>query len=124
MVPRYYRALHDGDLPALRQMMAPASYRMTLEAYGLRRSFADADFKALLKRIDADEGALAEVEKVVAEMLRAQGALPKIGQLQTEPLGADRCAVRYTEDGVNKKLSFSKTDRSWRIDYYAGRKRD
>jgi hypothetical protein len=122
----YYGALAHGDMAALREMMAPSSYLMTIEAYGLKRSFSDPDFKGVLLRIDADPSALETAEKAIAEILKQDAAKGEvlIADMQTESLGSDRCAVRYTEAGVAKKLSFSKTQAGWKIDYLAGRKCD
>jgi hypothetical protein len=123
IVELYYRALLSGDMAALRQMMLPASYIMTLEAYGLKRSFSDPDFKAMLHLMTEDRTVRLQVENVIAETLRRESEFFWIEDLRTEALGPDRCAVHYTEDGCPKKLTFSKTEQGWKIDYYAGRKR-
>ena len=122
IVANYYRALAAGDMAALRTMMVPASYVMTLEAYGLRRALTDPVFKVLLKQIETDASALKNVEKTISLMLQNSGEPARIADLWTESLGPDRCGVRYTEAGIPKKLSFSKTEAGWKIDYYAGRK--
>lgn len=123
IVADYYRALAAGDMASLRTMMVPGSYVMTLEAYGLRRALTDPVFKVLLKQIETDASALEKVEKTISLMLRQDnGETARIADIWTETLGPDRCAVRYTEAGIPKKLSFSKTEAGWKIDYYAGRK--
>jgi hypothetical protein len=125
LVAMYYRALETGDMNALRNLMVPESYLMTLEAFGLKRSFTDPEFKALLQRIETDGAARFEVECIIARMLRRERKSPQIAHLRREPLGQDRCAVIYTEDDIPKKLSFSKQGTAgWRLDYYAGRRRD
>lgn len=123
LIAHYYRALHNGEMATLRQLMTPESYRMTLEAYGLRLSFADPAFKTLLHRSQDDAAALAEVETAVAASLREAETLPVIAQLRRDSLGTDRKVVHYTEAGVPKKLPFSQTADGWKIDYYAGRRR-
>jgi hypothetical protein len=125
LVALYYRALETGDMKVLRHLMVPESYHMTLEAFGLKRSFTDPAFKALLQRIETDGAARFEVECIIARMLRHERKSPRIENLRREPLGQDRCAVIYTEDGIPKKLSFSKQGAAgWRLDYYAGRRQD
>ena len=124
IVDRYYRALQESDVAALRQMMQPASYRMTLEAYGLKRTFSDPAFKKILHRMESDEMAMAEAEKYVAEFLTSESRRMEVVVQETEPLGPERCAVHYRENGCPKKLYFSQTPKGWKIDYYAGRKRN
>ena len=123
IVTQYYLALDAGDIEALRWMMLPESYRMTLEAYGLKRAFADPAFKALLQQSETDPAARREAEKRVAETLRSAPKTPVIADLRSEPLGKDRRVVLYTEDGSPKKLAFTLTSTGWKIDYYAGRRR-
>lgn len=123
VVLRYYGALEAGDMDALRGVMAAESYIMTLEAYGLKHTFADPAFKALLRRCGEDVSARKEVEAVIAAALRRDAKAMTLDAFRTEALGAGRCAVRYTENGFAKKMALRETEAGWKIDYYAGRKR-
>ncbi len=123
IVMRYYEAMAAGDLQRVKRHMLPSSYHMTLEAYGLQVAFRQPGFRALLERSEADASALEEVERILAEALRQKKRHPRIVWLETEVTGSDRRTVHYKEDGKTKKLYFSRTDRGWKIDYKAGRRR-
>ena len=122
VVVRYYRALEAGDMDTLRNVMAPESYSMTLEAYGLKHTFSDPAFKALLQRAAGDVSARRKAEAVIAEALRHDTCAAVLEDFRTETLGTARCAVRYTENGFAKKMTLRETEAGWKIDYYAGRK--
>jgi len=122
VVVRYYRALEAGDMDTLRSVMAPESYSMTLEAYGLKHTFSDPGFKVLLQRAAGDVSARRKAEAVIAEALRRDTRAVLLGDFRTETLGTARCAVHYTENGFAKKMTLRETEAGWKIDYYAGRK--
>jgi hypothetical protein len=123
VVYRYYEAMAAGDLQRVKAHMVPSAYRMTLEAYGLQVAFRDPEFKSLLERSEEEPSALSRVERILSEVLRNKKRKPRIVWLETEVTGSDRRTVHYKEDGNPKKLYFSRTDRGWKIDYMAGRRR-
>ena len=123
IVMRYYEAMAAGDLKRVKTLMVPSAYRMTLEAYGLPVAFRQPEFRALLERSEADASALEELEGILSDALRQKERHPRIVWLETEVTGSDRRTVHYKEDGRPKKLYFSRTDRGWKIDYKAGRRR-
>ena len=120
----YYRLLYSGDLAGVKAIMTEDSYMMTLESFGLRLSFEDADFKALLKEIREDEDALGKVEELLSIDLSKRDYHPEIEILDIEKNGDIRQTVNYKEAGKVKKLYFSKEEDGWKINYYAGRKVD
>ena len=120
----YYKALYSGDLSFVKDLMTPESYFMTLETFGLRLSFRDADFKARLKVVEEDATSLAEVENKLSEDLISRKLSPKIEIKSQEWNGTERQTIEYTEDEKSKKLYFSKEEDGWKINYYAGRKVD
>ena len=120
----YYKALYSGDLSLVKDLMTPESYFMTLETFGLRLSFRDADFKARLKVVEEDATSLAEVENKLSEDLISRKLSPKIEIKSQEWNGTERQTIEYTEDEKSKKLYFSKEEDGWKINYYAGRKVD
>ena len=122
IVGLYYDALYSGDLPFVKGLMTPDSYRMTLETFGLRVTLRDPAFKAKLKRIDDDSVSLAEVERKLSNELVSRNKSPKIKVKSVSMNGANRQTIEYTEDEKLKRLYFSKEEEGWRINYYAGRK--
>lgn len=123
IVHRYYEAMAVGELQRVKAHMVPSAYRMTLEAFGLQVAFRDPEFRELLERSESEPSALLQVEQVLSELLRKKKRQPRIVWLETEVTGPDRRTVHYKEDGKAKKLYFSMTDRGWKIDYMAGRRR-
>ena len=57
----YYKLLYSGDLAGVKELMTEDSYIMTLESFGLRLSFEDVHFKALLKEIKKSKESLEKV---------------------------------------------------------------
>jgi hypothetical protein len=113
----YYKALYSGDLSLVKDLMTPESYIMTLETFGLRLSFRDADFKAQLKEIEENTTSLAEVENKLSEELISRKLSPKIEIKSKEWNGTERQTIVYTEDEKSKKLYFSKEEDGWKINY-------
>ena len=118
----YYTSLYSGDVTAVKELMTPESYIMTLETFGLRLALRDPEFKTLLKKIDEDAEALAEVENRLSIELISRKLSPKIDIKSVSWNGTERQTIEYTEDGKMKKLYFSKEEDGWKINYYAGRK--
>lgn len=118
----YYTSLYSGDLSTVKELMTAESYMMTLETFGLRLSLRDHKFKAQLKKIKEDEGALTEVENKLSYNLIARKISPNIDIKSVSSNGTERQTLDYTEDGKVKKLYFSKEKDGWKINYYAGRK--
>ena len=118
----YYTSLYSGDLTAVKELMTPESYIMTLETFGLRLALRDPEFKTLLKKIDEDAEALAEVENRLSIELISRKLSPKIDIKSVSWNGTERQTIEYTEDEKMKKLYFSKEGNRWKINYYAGRK--
>jgi len=118
----YYTSLYSGDLTAVKELMTPESYTMTLETFGLRLALRDPEFKTLLKKIDEDAEALAEVENRLSIELISRKLSPKIDIKSVSWNGTERQTIEYTEDEKMKKLYFSKEEDGWKINYYAGRK--
>jgi hypothetical protein len=114
IVSQYYHALYSGDLTKVKDLMTEKSYLMTLESFGLRLSFRDAEFKSLLEEIEDNQSSLQKVEALLSKA-------PKIEITKTEANGLERKTVHYTEDGKAKRLYFSKENSDWKINYYAGR---
>ncbi len=120
----YYTSLYSGDLTAVKELMTPESFIMTLETFGLRLALRDPAFKAQLKKIDEDADVLAEVENKLSFELISRKLSPKIEIKSTSWNGTKRQTIEYTEDEKTKKLYFSKEEDGWKINYYAGRKVD
>ena len=120
----YYASLYSGDLCTVKELMTEESYYMTLETFGLRLALRDPEFKAQLKNIKENEGALAEVENKLSLELISRKLTPVIDIKSTSMNGTERQTIEYTEDGKMKKLYFSKEKDGWKINYYAGRKVD
>jgi hypothetical protein len=120
----YYTSLYSGDLTAVKELMTPESFIMTLETFGLRLALRDPEFKAQLKKIDEDADVLAEVENKLSFELISRKLSPKIEIKSTSWNGTKRQTIEYTEDEKIKKLYFSKEEDGWKINYYAGRKVD
>lgn len=118
----YYDAVAAGDMAALRQMMVPDSYLMTLEAYGLQLVFREPAFRSILKACETSDAALAEAEARVGEVMRHAASRPTVVRTQTERLGEARATLHYTENGTPKKLYLRRTETGWKIDYLAGRR--
>ena len=118
----YYTSLYSGDLSTVKELMTEESYIMTLETFGLRLALRDQEFKAQLKKIKEDEGALAEVENKLSFDLTSRKISPEIDIKSVSWNGEKRQTIDYTEDGRRKKLYFSKEKSGWKINYYAGRK--
>ena len=120
----YYTSLYSGDLSTVKELMTEESYIMTLETFGLRLALRDQEFKAELKKIKEDEGALVEVENKLSFDLISRKMSPEIDIKSVSWNGEKRQTIDYTEDGKMKKLYFSKEKDGWKINYYAGRKVD
>lgn len=118
----YYNALYSGDLPFVKGLMTAESYSMTLDTFGLRLSLKDPAFKARLQEMDENATSLAEVERKLSDNLVSRNLSPKIEVKNVLSNGTKRQTVEYTEDGMLKKLYFSKEEDGWKINYYAGRK--
>ncbi|GIU00219.1 hypothetical protein TSL6_07250 [Sulfurovum sp. TSL6] len=118
----YYTSLYSGNLSTVKELMTGESYIMTLETFGLRVALHDQEFKAQLKKIQEDEGALAEVENKLSFDLISRKVSPEIDITSVSWNGEKRQTIDYTEDGKTKKLYFSKEKDGWKINYYAGRK--
>ncbi|WP_415406003.1 hypothetical protein ACLHDG_09555 [Sulfurovum sp. CS9] len=121
IISKYYHALYNGDLSAVKDLMTEKSYIMTLESFGLRLSFRDGEFKSLLKEIEDSPESLEKVEALLSQEIISRNKAPKIKISKCEPNGSERETVYYTEDGKVKKLYFSKENGGWKINYYAGR---
>lgn len=122
IVKYYYHAISTGDLQSLKFLMTAKSYRMTLEAFSLRLSFKDRDFKALLSQMDQSEEALLCVEKRLLSEGQFEKPFPTIEIESVRENGTARQVVTYREEGVIRKLYFSYESSGWKINYYAGRK--
>jgi len=122
IITLYYDALYSGDLPFVKMLMTPQSYRMTLETFGLRLSLKDPVFKNQLKKIDENSVSLAEVERKLSDELVSRNKSPLIEVKTVSLNGANRQTIEYTEDGKSKRLYFSKEEDGWKLNYYAGRK--
>ncbi len=120
----YYKLLYGGDLSGVKELMTEDSYFMTLESFGLRLSFEDPQFKALLKEIKESKDSLEKVEQLLSKDLLKRDHAAKIEILDTEMNGKMRQTVNYKEADKVKKLYFSKEKDGWKINYYAGRKVD
>ena len=120
----YYTSMYSGDLSTVKELMTEESYIMTLETFGLRLALRNQEFKAQLKKIKEDEGALAEVENKLSFDLISRKVSPEIDIKSVSWNGEKRQVIDYTEDGKMKKLYFSKEKNGWKINYYAGRKVD
>ena len=120
----YYRLLYSGDLVGVKAIMTEDSYMMTVESFGLRLSFEDAQFKAFLKEIRENKDALQKVEGLLSIDLPKRDYHPEIEILDVQKNGDMRQTVNYKEAGKVKKLYFSKEEDGWKINYYAGRKVD
>ena len=118
----YYKLLYSGDLTGVKKLMTEDSYIMTLESFGLRLSFEDDHFKALLKKIKESNESLEKVEELLSKDLLGRDHKAKIEILNTEMNGNERQTVNYKEEDKVKKLYFSKERDGWKINYYAGRK--
>ena len=118
----YYKLLYSGDLTGVKKLMTEDSYIITLESFGLRLSFEDAHFKALLKKIKESNESLEKVEELLSKDLLERDHKVKIEILNTEMNGNERQTVNYKEEDKVKKLYFSKERDGWKINYYAGRK--
>ena len=121
IVTKYYKALYSGDLKSVKALMTEESYFMALEPFGLKLSFKDPDFNVTWEQIEKSQDALHEVEKKISTELISRDLSPRIVIKETETNGSQRSIVHYGKDGKKKKLSFSKEDGYWRINYFAGR---
>jgi len=124
VVGLYYEALYNGDLCIVRELMTEKSYFMTLEAFGLRLSFRDAEFKKQLGKIEEDPASLATVESRLSADLLTRKPSPQIKIVSSSWNGHERQMVNYTEENKMKELYLSKEESGWKINYYAGRKVD
>ncbi len=122
LVLLYYKLLYSGDLTGLSKIMTRSSYFITLKSFGLSLSLRDAAFKNLLKNIENDASSLNQVEHMLSKDLISRQLSPKIDIVGIRDNGIDRKTVDYLEDGQKKQLYFSKENRDWKINYYAGRK--
>lgn len=124
VVELYYDALYSGDLGTVRELMTEKSYLMTLETFGLRLAFRDAEFKEQLGKIEEDSASLVAVESRLAADLASRKPSPQIKIVSSSWNGDNRQTVDYLEKDKMKKLYLSKEDSGWKINYYAGRKVD
>jgi len=124
VVGLYYEALYHGDLCIVRELMTEQSYFMTLEAFGLRLSFRDAEFKKQLGKVEEDPASLAAVESRLSADLLTRKPSPQIKIVSSSWNGHERQMVNYTEENKMKELYLSKEESGWKINYYAGRKVD
>ncbi len=124
VVGLYYDALYSGDLGIVRELMTEKSYFMTLETFGLRLSFRDAEFKEQLGKIEEDSASLVAVESRLSADLVTRKPSPQIKIVSSSWNGHERQMVDYTEEDKMKKLYLSKEESGWKINYYAGRKVD
>ena len=122
LVLSYYHLLYSGDLAKLSEIMTQSSYFITLESFGLSLAIRDAAFKDLLEKIKDDVSSLKQAEYMLSEDLAARQLSPKIEIVATEDNGINRKTVNYLEDGAKKQLHFSKENKEWKINYFAGRK--
>lgn len=120
----YYHAIATGDLQSLKFLMTPRSYRMILEAFGLKLSFKDREFKKILSQIDENKEALLCVEKRLVKEGDFEKPFPALEIEAVKENGTDRKIVVFKEEGIRKKLYFSYESAGWKINYYAGRKAD
>jgi len=121
IVFKYYKALYNGNLEIVKNILTPKSYIMMLESFGLKLSFEDPSFKSELEKVEEKASSLMQVEKALSDDLISRNLSPKIDILEVESNGSERITVYYTEDGKRKNLYFSKEDSGWKINYYAGR---
>ena len=124
IVKYYYHAIATGDLQSLKFLMTPKSYFMTLEAFALRLSFKDREFKLLLSQLSKSEEALLSVEKRLLKEGSFKKPFPAIKIETVKENGPERQIVVYREEGITKKLYFSYESTGWKINYYAGRRAD
>lgn len=122
IVIRYYELLYGGSIGKLKELMVGSSYRMTLEAFGLRLSLKNPVFKSLLEKIEEDDKTLKKVEELLCAELAYRKISPEIQIVEVEMNGEERMTVHFTENKKEKKLYFSKKNEVWKIDYYAGRR--
>ena len=122
IVRYYYHAISTGDLQSLKFLMTEKSYCMTLEAFGLRLSFKDRDFKRMLSKIEKDESILHCVERRLIKEGHFEKPFPTLEIAAVKENGPKRKLVQYREEGISKKLYFSQESTGWKINYYAGRK--
>jgi len=120
----YYKLLYSGELNGVKELMTEDSYIMTLESFGLRLSFENAHFKALLKEIKESKESLEKVEELLSKDLLKRDHKTKIEIVNAEMNGDMRQTVNYKEEDKVKKLYFSKEKDGWKINYFAGRKVD
>ena len=118
----YYSTLTNGDLAILSTLMTEESYHITLESLGFKRAFKDVEFKKILKNIDSNRDDLSKVEKIVSHDLRVNSTEHNVDVVNFESNGDDRITLHYNEDKHKKKMYFSNSSGTWRIDYKAGRK--
>jgi hypothetical protein len=122
VVQAYYDAMETGALATVKSLMTKESYLMTLESFGLARSFRDPAFKTLLKQAGDDRKALQQVEKAISVDLKARDDVKKIVIGTTQSNGAGRVSVHFEENGRPKKLYLFEIDGQWLLDYKAGRR--
>ncbi|MGB5964994.1 MAG: hypothetical protein WBF77_09265 [Sulfurimonadaceae bacterium] len=120
-VTSYYDAMNEGDLVALKQIMVQESFDMDVQVYALSIALKDPDFHTILKQYANSDEAREIVKKEVAKKLRSRSKRAATA-LQESKMGSDRFMVRFMEDTKAKQLYLSKHNRSWKIDYKAGRK--
>jgi len=122
-VKTYYKAMNSADIEALKEIMVPSSFKITMEVWALSKALKDKSFAKKLKRYGTDKEIDLEVQEAVRTKLLH--ASPKeITDLRVIALGKSRCMVRYKEDGKQKQLFTSLDKQVWKIDYKAGRKID
>ena len=123
-VSSYYYAMNNADLDLLDKVMVKDSYDETVQVYALSIGFQDRVFMKVLKKYGEDLKAKEEVKDAVERKLRNLPA-KVISELTTTPLGKSRAMIRYKEDGKKKQLYTSlHGNKTWKIDYLAGREVD
>ena len=118
----YYSTIKNGDLAILSTLMTEESYRITLESFAFKRAFKDAEFKKILKNIDSSKEDLSKVEEIISHDLRVNSIEHNISIVNFESNGNERITLHYKEDGNQKKMYFSNSTETWKIDHKAGRK--
>ena len=119
----YYKSLKDADLKSLRSLMEDESYFTLLEMMSFKHVFHDSSFKILLEAMQSDALALKKVEDAVSLDLQQRAEDIKIEIKDLEPKGSERITLHYTENDKIKKMYFSYSEETWKIDSKAGRKK-
>lgn len=118
----YYNSIKSGNLEQLKQIMTKESYLIILDSLCFKRAFKDPEIKALLHNIHSDESSLVKIEEIISEDLKNESKNHQIGIVNLEENGPNRAVLHYLEDKHPKKMYFSSSTGTWKIDYKAGRK--